>query len=133
MTGPFKMVNVLIKINNNTIGVMEGADAQIGRNGGVENVYGSETGQHAIGGKKGTFTATRWYMADSQSSVGLFYDLVNQKQPFNLSGEIAGLAGSTLTLSNCVAYNYKPKWGSANDIAAEEISGECTDWSATIP
>lgn len=132
MAGPWKCINVLVKINNGVVGVIQSMEMQIGRNGGVEMHYGSETGRHAIGGKKVTFTASRWFMADSAASTGLFADLCELKQPFSLSGEIVNLNGSQLLLSNCIAYNYKPKFGAPNDTVVEEISGEGTDWTRTI-
>jgi hypothetical protein len=128
--GPFKAVNALVKVNGTTVGCIEGFDPSLQWDGGIEHFYGSLTGRHAIGGKKATFTARRWLMADDDTD--LFYDLMNGKVPFSLSGEIDGLANSQLSLSNCIAYGYKHRYGSAGDIVGEEISGEAVDWSATI-
>lgn len=130
MTGPFKCVHVLVKVDGNTVGCIEGMDVETQWNGGIEHCYGSTEGRHAIGGKKATFTARRWFMSDDDTD--LFYDLHTNKIPFSLSGEIDGIANSQLTLSNCIAYRYKPRMGGANDIVAEEISGEAVSWSGTI-
>jgi hypothetical protein len=130
MAGPFKCTSMLVKIDGNTVGVVEGMDMELQWNGGIEHFYGSLTGRHAIGGKKGTYSLRRWFMADTDSD--LLFDLFDGKIPFSLSGEIDGLSNSQLSLSNCIAYRYKPRTGSANDIIGEEVSGEAVSWSATI-
>ncbi len=135
VSGAFKCVHVLVKVDGYTVGAVESMDVETSRDGGVEHYYGSTEGRHSIGGKKATFTVRRWFMADDDKD--LFYDLAwggPDQTPiaFGLSGEINGVANSQLSLSNCIAYKYKPRWGSANDLVAEEISGEATSWTSTI-
>ena len=128
--GPFKCTKMLVKIDGNTVGVVEGMDIECQRDGGVEHYYGSEEGKHAIGGKKATFSLRRWFMTDTDTD--LLYDLFNLKLPFGLSGEIDGVSNSQLSLSNCIAYRYRPRTGGANDIVAEEGRGEALSWWSNI-
>jgi hypothetical protein len=121
---------MLVKINGSTLGVVTGLDIRLSREGAAVNfVYGSDSGYHVVGGKKGTFTLNRWFMTDSDTD--LLFDLFDLELPFTLSGEISGVT-STLTLSNCRAYTYRPVTGDANSAVGEEVTGEAVGWSATI-
>ena len=126
MAGPFKCTQMLLKINTATIGVVEGASIELEIEGGIEHTYGSRSGKHAAGGKRATFSVRRWFMSDVDTD--LLYDLFNDELLFSLSGEIDGVAGSIVHLSDCRIYRWKPVMGGANDIVAEEASGEAVSW-----
>jgi len=117
-----------------TLGVVEGMDIELIREGGVTPHYDSETGQHAIGTQRATFRVRRWFKADDENT-DLIYDLFNDKTHFDLYGTLYPdgtlLAGSQIGLSDCVIYSYAPRTGSANDIVAEEGRGEATRWDNT--
>lgn len=126
MAGPYKLVNCVIKIDSNTVGVVEGASMELTIEGGVAHYYGSDTGAHAQGGQRATFSLRRWYKSDTDTS--LLYDLFNDVLAFELTGELSGVSGSIITLSDCRAYAYRPIMGGPNDIMAEEITGEAVTW-----
>lgn len=127
---PYKCVNVVVKIDGNTVGTVESMTIELEHEGGVEPVYGSVTGRHAVGGDRATLSLRRFFMADSDTD--LFIDLFDLKLPFGLSGEISGVSNSTISLSDCFAYRYRPVYGAPNDKVGEEISGEATSWSHTL-
>jgi len=127
---PYKCINVVVKIDGNTVGVVESLTMELEREGGVEHIYGTERGKHAVGGKRATFSLRRWFMADSDKD--LFIDLMDLKLPFGLSGEVSGVASSQISLSDCLAYRYRPVFGAPNDKVGEEISGEATTWEYTV-
>ena len=120
---------MLIKINAATIGVVEGASIELEIEGGIVHTYGSRYGKHAAGGKRATFSVRRWFMTDTDTD--LLYDLFNDELLFFLSGEIDGITGSIVNLSDCRIYRWRPVMGGANDIVAEEASGEATSWLGT--
>ena len=131
MPGPYTCNDLLMKLDTSTIGVVTGTDIRLSREGaGVQFVYGSDSGHHVVGGKRGTFSIQRWFMTDSDTDM--FWDVFDLELPFNLSGEINGVSGSSVTLSNCRAYTWRPITGDANSAVGEEITGESTGWSATI-
>lgn len=130
MPSPYKCVNVIVKVSGSTIGVVESLTMELEREGGVEPIYGTEQGKHAVGGKRATFTVRRWFMADSDTD--LFIDLFDDKTRFELSGEISGIATSKITLSDCLAYRYRPVYGAPNDKVGEELSGEATTWTKNL-
>jgi hypothetical protein len=135
MAGPYKCINMIIKIDGNTVGVVEGFDIDLSYEGGVELHYGSRTGKHAKGGKRATFSLRRWFMTDDDTD--LLWDLFNLELPFSLSGELQDNAGNAIsnsktTLSDCQIYRWRPRTGAAGDIVAEEASGEAVDWSSEI-
>ena len=79
MTKPIKAKNVRILINSSEglgdiIGVVENLTVEFSFDGGVEPHYGSDTGKHAIGTKRATFTLRRWMYIDTNDD--LFYDLL---------------------------------------------------------
>jgi len=135
MAGPYRCTNMVIKIDGNTVGVVEAFDIDLSFEGGVEPYFGSRTGKHAKGGKRATFTLRRWFMADADTD--LLWDLFNLELPFSLSGELidnagASVANSKSTLSDCQIYRWRPRTGAAGDIVAEEASGEAVNWSSEV-
>ena len=135
MTNPWKCVDVVVTIESeygasSTIGVVESMTVELEHEGGVEHVYGTTRGKHAVGGDRATFTVRRHFRTDSDPD--LFYDLFAGKLPFGLAGEISGISNSKLTLSDCLAYRYRPVYGAPNDKVGEEISGESTTWISEI-
>jgi len=138
--GPFKCKRMRVTVidcltgESYTLGVIEGLDIKIGKEGGVVPHYDSEVGKHAIGTKKVSFRVRRWFKTDSNVSSlgraqhGLLFDMLNNETHFNLSGEISALGGSTIMLSDCVIYDFGPVTGGANDIVSEEAVGQATDW-----
>lgn len=129
--GPFKCkrmrITVVVGGVSYVLGVVEGMDMRMLKEGGVVPHYDSETGKHAVGFRHGTFRIRRWFKADSGQG-NLLFDLFNGETTFELHGEITGKTGSTLTLSNCLIYEYGPVTGGANDIVSEEARGEAVDW-----
>ena len=135
MTNPWKCIDVTVTIESefgasSTIGVVESMTMELEHEGGIEHVYGTNRGKHAVGGKRATFTVRRHFMTDTDTD--LFYDLFDGKLPFGLAGQISGLANSKFTLSDCLAYRYRPVYGAPNDKVGEEVSGEATTWTSTI-
>ncbi len=110
-----------------TLGVVEGANIECEIEGGIEQRYGSRTGKHAAGGKRATFSLRRWFMDDTDTD--LLVDLFDDEVPFAVTGQISGLSGSLLTLSDCRIYRYRLIMGGANDIVAEEGQGEAASWT----
>ena len=129
MGGPYKCVNVTVTVHGTTVGVLESLTMEFEREGGVEHVYGTETGKHAVGGKKATFSARRWFWTDTDDD--LFVDLFENKTAFSLTAQIAGVAASQILVSDCLAYRLRPVFGAPNDKVGEEITGEATEW--TLP
>lgn len=130
MAGPYRCTNMLVKIDSSTVGVVNGLDISLSREGGtVDHVYGTGSGYITHGGDRGTFRIQRWFMTDTDTD--LLYDLFNDKLPFELSGEINGVANSKLSLSNCKANAYRWITGDANTIVGEEVSGEAPSWTNT--
>jgi len=127
MAGPYKLVNCLIKIGGATVGVIETGSMEMTIEGGVVHFYGSRTGKHAKGAKRCTFSLTRMYKTDTDTS--LLYDLFTNETPFTLTAEIDGVTGSILTMSDCQVYTYRPRMGSPNDIFAETVEGEAVVWT----
>ena len=121
---------MLLKINGTTVDVVEGANIEMESEGGIEYYYGSRAGKHSYGGRKGTFSVRRWYKDNDDGD--LLYDLFELELPFSLSGEINGVANSSITLSNCVLNRYKLVMGGTGDIVAEEASGEAVAFTSTL-
>ena len=132
---PFKSkrMRLSVKINGTTwiLGVVEGSDIELNKEGGVAFHYDSETGKHAVGTRHGTFRLRRWFKTDS-GKTDLLYNLFVNETHFNLEGEISGLAGSMIGLSDCLLYGYRPVTGGANDIVSEEARGEAIDYFGNI-
>ena len=130
MAGPYRCTDMLVKIDGSTVGVVTGMEINVTYEGGtVDHVYGQNTGYISHGGKRGTFTLQRWFMTDSDTD--LLFDLFDQRLAFALTGEIDGVANSTIGLSNCRANSWRPMLGDANTVVGEEVSGEAVDWNLT--
>jgi len=129
MAGPFKAKRLRIGVAGVTVGVVEGLSIELIKEGGIEYYYDSETGKHAKGTRHATFSVRRWFKTDTDTD--LLYDLFNDDIPFTLSGQLTGVANSTVNLSDCEVYRYRLVTGTANDIVAEEASGEAVDWRGT--
>ncbi len=133
--GPFKCkrARLSVRIGGNTyiLGVVEASDIELIKEGGVAFHYDSETGKHAVGTRHATFRLRRWFKTDT-GKTDLFFNLMQNETRFNLEGEVAGIAGSMLGLSDCLLYGYRPVTGGANDIYSEEARGEATDYYGNI-
>lgn len=130
---PFKGKRLLVVVNGNVVGVVEGMSLEFIKEGGVEPHYCSETGKHAIGTKHATFSIRRWMWLDTHKR--LLWDLWNNDTQFVLEFGLCDMqsppdfvTGSRLVLSDCVGYRWRPVTGSANDTVAEELVGEATAW-----
>ena len=134
--GPFKAKRMRITVIENltgttyVLGVVEGLDMRMMKEGGVVPHYDSEQGKHAVGTRHGTFRIRRWYKADSGKGR-LLFDMFNNETLFNLAGQITNKSGSRLELSGCLIYEYGPVTGGANDIVSEEARGEAVSWIET--
>lgn len=135
MAGPYKCKRMRVKVTEAThgvevcLGVVEGMDIELIREGGVVPHYDSETPKHAVGTRHATFRLRRWFKTDYQHT-DLLFDLFDNETQFWLSGELSNISGSTIMLSGCLIYSYRPVTGGANDIVSEEARGECVDWVA---
>jgi len=132
---PFKCKRMFLYINvggaDIAIGVVEGLNIELIREGGIEFYYSSETGKHAKGTRHATFTIRRWLGVDVDKD--LLYDLFNDETPFSLIGKVDDQANLTIFLSDCEIYRWRPVTGATNDIIAEEAVGEAVDWrSGTV-
>jgi len=119
-----------------TIGVAEGMDFDLGYEGGAEPVYGSRTRVHSAGSKTITFSITRWFHADS-GQEDLLLDLFDNETTFTITGSLidnagAAVATSSVTLTGCRLYRWRPKTGGADDILGEEASGQATGWTIDV-
>lgn len=135
MAGPYTANSMLIQVTPAggeavTLGVVTALDINLSKEGGtVVHVYGSETGHIVTAGNRATFKIQRWFMSDTDTD--LLYDIFNDKTMFTLSGGITGVSNSTISISGCRANSWRPVFGDANAIVAEEISGEGTGWTGT--
>jgi len=134
--GPYRCVNMVVTVTINstpyTVGVVEGMDIQIGYAGGAEPYYGSRTRKHSAGSRDVTFTITRWYYADD-GQQNMFLNLITDETEFDLEGSLvdkdgAPIANTTLKITGCRLYKYRPRTGGADDIIGEEGSGQATGW-----
>lgn len=143
--GPFRCVNMVVSIitthGTYTVGVVEGMDIQLGYKGGPEPIYGSRKMIHSAGSYEATFSLTRWYFADS-GQEDLLLNLMQAELEFSISGSLVdakgnaavagnGQAKSTLKITGCRIYKYRPRTGGAEDIIGEEASGSGTFWDIT--
>ena len=138
--GPFRCVNMVVKVITHggttyTVGVVEGMDIQMGYKGGPEPIYGQRIQVHSAGAFEVTFTLTRWYFADS-GQEDLLLNLLQSETEFSLEGLLYDNAGnavsnSTLKITGCRIYKYRPRTGGADDIIGEEASGSGTGWDLT--
>lgn len=121
---------MLLKIDDTLVDVVEGANIELEKEGGIEGYYGSKTGKHAKGMKRATFTLRRWFKENTDPDI--LFDLFDLDLPFSLSGEIDGQSNSKITLSDCEIYRYRLIMGGVNDIVAEEAQGEAVDWTSNL-
>ena len=129
MPGSYSCTKMLVKVDGNTLGVVTGLDIELTKEGGVEPVFGTDIGVHRRAGRKATFRIQRLFKADTDTD--LLFDLFDLELPFSLSGEIDGVAGSTLNLSDCGIYRFRLITGDANSAIGEEASGEALRWNGT--
>jgi len=136
MAGPYRGVNLKIVITLGgtpyTIGCVEGSDIDFGYEGGPEACYGTRTKSHSAGSKKITFTLTRWYYTDS-GQEDLLLDMFANESTFTLTGSLIdkdgnAIANTSITITGCRLYGWKPRTGSADDITGEEARGSGTGW-----
>lgn len=136
MAGPYRCTDMLVKVKDYAVGTsvpvgtVTGLDITLSYEGGtVDHVYGQDEGFISHGGRRAVFNLQRWFM--TAGDTDLLYDLFNGKLPFELTGQIDGLNGSTVGISNCYANSWRPIMGDANTIIGEEIAGEGTGWGPT--
>lgn len=127
---------VTVGSTNYTIGVCEGMDVDLGYEGGAEPVYGSRTRQHSAGSKVINFSLTRWFYADT-GQEDLLLDLFHTETIFTIVASIVDNAGSpvsntSITLTGCRLYRWRPRTGGADDIVGEEASGQATGWTIDV-
>jgi hypothetical protein len=91
-----------------TVGVVEGLDINLGYEGGAEPYYGSRVRKHSAGSKTASFTLTRWFYAGN------------------------AIANTTVTITDCRLYRWRPRTGGADDIIGEEAQGQGTDWTIDV-
>lgn len=119
-----------------TLSVVEGLDISLGYEGGPEATYGTRLKSHSVGSKIASFTITRWYYSDP-TQEDLLLDLFNGELEFTLKGSLQTNAGvavpnTTVEISNCLIYRWRPRTGGADDIVGEEASGYALDWTITV-
>jgi hypothetical protein len=119
-----------------TLSVVEGLDISLGYEGGPEAKYGSRLKSHSVGSKSASFTITRWYYADA-TQEDLLLDLFDGELQFTLNGSLqtnagVAIANTSIQLSNCLIYRWRPRTGGADDIMGEEASGYALDWTITV-
>lgn len=136
MAGPYRGVNFKIVITLGgtpyTIGCVEGSDIDFGYEGGPEACYGTRTKSHSAGSKKVTFTLTRWYYTDT-GQEDLLLDMMANESTFTLTGSLidkdgVAIANTSITITGCRLYGWKPRTGAADDIVGEEARGSGTGW-----
>ena len=139
MTG-YRCTNMVVKITQSgnvfTLGVVEGMDIDLGYEGGPEAVYGSRTKKHSAGSKTVTFTLTRWFYADDYKE-DLLLDLFDGELEFDLEGYLIDNSGDTIAhtsikITGCRLYRWRPRTGGADDIIGEEASGSGTGWTIDV-
>jgi hypothetical protein len=136
----YRCTNLIISIcvgeNIYDVGTVEGVDIDLGYNGKLELYYGEETPKHCVGGKIASFSLSRWFYAD-EGQEDLLLDLYNNKTVFNLRGSLADNNGvaiphTSIVVTECRLYKYKPLTGKADDIIGEEARGFGTDWVTDV-
>lgn len=119
-----------------TVGVVEGLDINLGFEGGAEPYYGSRIRKHSAGSKTATFTLTRWWFAD-ETQEDLLLDLFSGELEFSLEGSLVdnegnAISNTSVTITGCRLYKWRPRTGGADDIIGEEASGSGTDWTIDV-
>jgi hypothetical protein len=130
------VVKVTVDSTEYTLGVVEGLDIDVRYEGGAEPIYGSRIRRHSAGSKHATFTITRWFYSDAKQEA-LILDLFLNESIFTLEGSLQDNSGNPITntsikLTGCRLYRYRPRTGRADDIIGEEGSGEATDWTMNV-
>jgi hypothetical protein len=137
MAGPYRCVNMLIKatvgVTEYTIGVVEGYDINLGYEGGAEPYYGSRIRKHSAGSKTVTFSLTRWFYTDT-AQEDLLLDLMDAETEFTIEGSLidnsgVAISNTSVTITGCRLYKWRPRTGRADDIIGEEASGQATNWT----
>jgi hypothetical protein len=129
-------VQILAGSTTYTVGVVEGLDINLGYEGGPEPYYGSRVRKHSAGSKTATFTLTRWFYADA-TQEDLLLDLFSSELCFTLTGSLVdndgnAVANTSVSITNCRLYKWRPRTGGADDIIGEEASGSGTDWTIDV-
>jgi len=127
---------MVIEVDGVVIGSVEGMSIELIKEGGVEYVYGSQTGKKAIGTKHATFTIRRWFYVGINKD--LLFDLLDSEAYFTLEGILLDedgnqIANSTIKLTNCFGLRWRPITGTSGDTVAEELVGEAEDWDTATP
>lgn len=139
-TGPYRCTNLVVKITTPAgeviVGVVEGIDIDLSFAGGPEPHYGSRIKKHSAGSKSATFTITRWFYTD-EGQEDLLLDLFDGEIEFDLEGSLETNAGvaipnTSIKLTCCRIYRWRPRTGGADDIIGEEASGSALDWTITV-
>ena len=140
MDGPFRCTNMVIVITVGatpyTVGVVEGLDIELSYAGGPEPIYGSRIRRHSAGSKTATFTLTRWFYADA-GQEDLLLDLFLSEQEFSLKGSLIDnddvpIEHTSITITGCRLYRWRPRTGGADDIMGEEANGSGTNWTIDV-
>lgn len=136
MANLFRGVNLVLVVTIGatpyTLGCVEGSDIDLGYEGGPESCYGTRVKRHSAGSKKISFTLTRWYYAD-EGQEDLLLDLCDDETEFDLEGSLVdkdgnAISDTTIKITGCRVYNWKPRTGGAEDVIGEEARGYATDW-----
>lgn len=148
--GNYRCTNMVLKITYSgteyTLGVVEGLDISLGFEGSPEAVYGTRIKKHGHGSKAASFTITRWFYADlnkpdapalQTSQEALLLDLFDGEVEFTLEGSLitnanVDIPNTSITLTGCMIYRWRPRTGGADDIIGEEASGYATDWTLDV-
>lgn len=129
--GPFKCKQMKILVDHPilgevTVGYVQVLSMELAKKGGVEVYYKNKGHQKGLG--KAIFRVKRWFMTDTDKD--LFFDMYNDDINFSLIGEInkGWFINPYIKLKYCEIYKWIPVTGIANDVIAEEIIGESSDW-----
>lgn len=140
MAGPYRCTNMVLSITVDSteyiVGVVEGVDIDLSYAGGAEPYYGSRIRRHSAGSKAITFTLTRWFYTD-EGQEDLLLNLMDNETEFTLAGHLVDSEGleisnTTVTITGCRLYRWRPRTGGADDIIGEEGSGQGTNWTFDV-
>lgn len=112
-----------------TLSVVDGISIELLYEGGMEFLFGQDTGEVGLGPKHATFTIRRWFYDDTDKD--LLFDLFNGKISFDLKGNVA--TNAVIRIRRCKGLRWRPVTGTANDTVAEELIGEAEDWIKATP
>ena len=132
-TRPFKCKRVLVIVDGNIVGVVEGMAVEFIKDNTTEPHYGSDTHHHAIGTRHATFSIRRWMFVDTKKK--LLFTLFNTDKSFALEMGVSDMSavpsfvtGMKIVLSNCLGKTWRPVTGATGDVLAEELIGNALDW-----